>query len=366
LCLIILVPTLQHTMVSPNCSAMALPEVIGPSEVFSSLGHWSTAVYIILALHVVPVWIIGTMFLLRVKKQNPPDLVHPVSVLISVPQLLMLLTSAAILVPSLGKYVEVLLEIVICVGLVKFLQLSLTLCGGQDGLISSCAHKGILLPVGSPPIVCLLPCTKPAITKYNLSWVMLGPFVLLGAKALILVVDLIYLSVDYTPSGEFVSFDNIHNLLAFPVGLGAIYCLNIYLVIINDCLAGNSKRLIGLVLVLEFILFDCLRLFFIFLTGTGMLTCVPPFLSQDMVVHLLKNIMKAFLATFMGIPYLSLCAQKTERNKDDDPGIDEKDNVWVAETHSNNLQGITNKQEHEQHAQDVLEEDSELDQQRSI
>ena len=164
-------------------------------------------------------------------------------------------------------YPQVLLEIVICVGLVKFLQLSLTLCGGQDGLISSCAHKGILLPVGSPPIVCLLPCTKPAITKYNLSWVMLGPNVLLGAKALILVVDLIYLSVDYTPSGEFVSFDNIHNLLAFPVGLGAIYCLNIYLVIINECLAGNSKRLIGLILVLEFILFDCLRLFFIFLTG---------------------------------------------------------------------------------------------------
>ena len=43
-----------------------------------------------------------------------------------------------------------------------------------------------------------------------------------------------------------------------------------------------------------------------------MLTCVPPYLSQDMVVHLLKNIIKAFLATFMGIPYLTICAEKTE------------------------------------------------------
>ena len=162
---------------------------------------------------------------------------------------------------------QVLLELVLCVGLVKFLQLSLTLCGGQDSLISCCSQRGILLPVGSPPLVCLLPCTKPAITKYNLSCVMLGPYVLLGAKAFVLVVDLIYLSIDYIPSGDFLAVDNIHNLLSFPISLGAIYCLNIFLVIINDCLAGNKKRFLGLVLLLEFILFDCQRLFFIFLTG---------------------------------------------------------------------------------------------------
>ena len=174
-------------------------------------------------------------------------------------------------------------------------------------------------------MVCLLPAAKPAITNKNLSWVLLGPYILLGAKAVILVVDVIYLLVDYTPSGEFLSFDNLHNLVSFPIGLVAIYCLNIFLVVINDCLAGNSKRLLGLVILLEFILFDCMRLFFIFLTGmmsckdiqmdeqffftgTGMLTCVPPYLSKDIVVHFLKNIIKAFLATFIGVPYLSLCA----------------------------------------------------------
>ena len=37
-----------------------------------------------------------------------------------------------------------------------------------------------------------------------------------------------------------------------------------------------------------------------------MLTCVPP-LSLHMVAHFLKNIIKAFLATFIGIPFLGLC-----------------------------------------------------------
>ena len=73
--------------------------------------------------------------------------------------------------------------------------------------------------------------------------------------------------------------------------------------------------------------------------GTGMLTCVPPFLSQTLVAHTLKNyikvtiifiifildffiitnsiikflvIIQAFLATFVGIPYLTLCAGNTD------------------------------------------------------
>ena len=79
--------------------------------------------------------------------------------------------------------------------------------------------------------------------------------------------------------------------------------------------------------------------------GTGMLTCVPPFLSQTLVAHTLKNYIKvtiifiifildffiitinitiikflvfiqAFLATFVGIPYLTLCAGNTELQVD--------------------------------------------------
>ena len=46
--------------------------------------------------------------------------------------------------------------------------------------------------------------------------------------------------------------------------------------------------------------------------GTGMLSCVHPHLSLERVEHLLKNCIKAFLATFIGVPFLSLCSGRIE------------------------------------------------------
>ena len=93
------------------------------------------------------------------------------------------------------------------------------------------------------------------------------PHVLLAYKVVLLAVDLIYLLLGYTPSGTFIALDNLHNILSFPVGLFAIYAYTMFNFLMNDVMEGNSKRLLGIVLLLEFILFDCLRLFFIFLTG---------------------------------------------------------------------------------------------------
>lgn len=49
-------------------------------------------------------------------------------------------------------------------------------------------------------------------------------------------------------------------------------------------------------------------------TGTGMLHCVPPFLSQKIVEHLMKNYIKAFLATGIGLAMMKLVAE-SERIK---------------------------------------------------
>ena len=43
--------------------------------------------------------------------------------------------------------------------------------------------------------------------------------------------------------------------------------------------------------------------------GTEMLTCVPPYLSQSLVVHLMKNYIKAFVATGLGLAMINLVAQ---------------------------------------------------------
>ena len=47
-----------------------------------------------------------------------------------------------------------------------------------------------------------------------------------------------------------------------------------------------------------------------------MLQCVPPFLSQKLVEHLMKNYIKAFLATGIGLAMMNLVAEvETEKIK---------------------------------------------------
>ena len=129
-----------------------------------------------------------------------------------------------------------------------------------------------MLAVGSSSFLCLLPCNNQRVTKNRLSLVMWGPSILLGVKIAILAVDLIHLLIGYKLSGYYLDVDNIHKILNIPAGLIAIYFLNIYISIINECLQGNTKRLLGTILLVEYILFDCLRLFFIFLTSMN--TCL--------------------------------------------------------------------------------------------
>jgi len=295
-----------------NCLELNIPPVVGPAEVYSSLGHWNTAVYVILVLHLVPVWVVSTLSLAKLSTSLPPTQVPTTAWLITIPPAIMSATTAAIMVPSLGKYVEVLLEIIICVGLVKFIQLSILLCGGEENVVSVCRKRKIQLPIGVPPFICLLPCRKPQVSYWNLNLMIFTPALLLAVKVCILATDLFFIIIGYNPSGDFIALDNLHHIIAFPVGLLAIYFYTMFNVIMNDCLKGNNKRFLGIVLLAQFILFDCLRLFFIFQTSSGMLTCVPPFLSQELVVHLQKNYIKAFLATGLGLPFIKLCLSKVD------------------------------------------------------
>ena len=42
-----------------------LPAIVGPVQVFESIGHWNTAVLVILALHLLPVWAVAATLLCR-------------------------------------------------------------------------------------------------------------------------------------------------------------------------------------------------------------------------------------------------------------------------------------------------------------
>ena len=86
-------------------------------------------------------------------------------------------------------------------------------------------------------------------------------------KIIILSVDLIYLLVGYSPSGYYLDLDNIHAVLNIPAGLLGIYCYNIYLGPTGQFLGENSRKHLGPILLMEYVLFDVLRLFYVFLAG---------------------------------------------------------------------------------------------------
>ena len=90
---------------------------------------------------------------------------------------------------------------------------------------------------------------------------------LFSLKIIILSVDLIYLIVGYTPSGSYLHLDNIHAVLNIPAGLLGIYCYNIFLGPSSQYLGARSRKHLGTILLMEYVLFDVLRLFYVFLAG---------------------------------------------------------------------------------------------------
>ena len=90
---------------------------------------------------------------------------------------------------------------------------------------------------------------------------------LFSLKMIILSVDLIYLIVGYTPSGSYLHLDNIHAVLNIPAGLLGIYSYNIFLGPSSQYLGDSSRKHLGTILLMEYVLFDVLRLFYVFLAG---------------------------------------------------------------------------------------------------
>ena len=48
-----------------SCKLEAATVMVGPLQVYESIGHWNTAVLVILSLHLLPVWALATTFLCR-------------------------------------------------------------------------------------------------------------------------------------------------------------------------------------------------------------------------------------------------------------------------------------------------------------
>ena len=103
-------------------------------------------------------------------------------------------------------------------GIVQYVQFVTQEMGGVDQLITFCHNNNIVYNLGSPPFVCLMPLKQPAPTRFLMSLAKWGPIMLFCVKISILSVDIIYLLLNYHPSGWYLDVDNIHYVLSIPAG----------------------------------------------------------------------------------------------------------------------------------------------------
>eukprot|EP00088_Acartia_fossae_P058693 TRINITY_DN6907_c0_g1_i1.p1 TRINITY_DN6907_c0_g1~~TRINITY_DN6907_c0_g1_i1.p1 ORF type:complete len:303 (+),score=12.87 TRINITY_DN6907_c0_g1_i1:116-1024(+) len=290
-----------------NCSALEDGSLIGPKQVYESIYHWNTAVYVILALHAIPLWIISSMIISKLKSTCESELRVPLLFVTLVPPTLLIFFSIGIIIPSTGPFIQLLGDMTICIGMVEFVLLTTRLAGGSKILVQRCTDSKTGLPIAAPPFVCLAVVKQPIVTLRKLNIIQLLPVTLIFLKSALLIIK-IFESATYEPGEEPLSV--IARYLSIPIGLVGVYTYTIYLILVAQVMKESPTRTLGFVLLGFFVLSDATELFFLFLKGTKMLTCVPPALPLSSVEHLLKNCIKGFLTFAAGMPYLKICSGK--------------------------------------------------------
>lgn len=202
---------------SSQC-AQIIPGYVGFLEAHTILGWWGISMYTILALHVLPIFVFSVVTWRRLRSSSSNTSAR-LLYLVSIPLLLVSITSAGILFPFSGKYLETLLEVVISLGIVQFIGYIIDTSGGMSQFVENCLIENIPINFGSPPFFCLLPLKQPLPTKRKISLTKWGPILLFCVKISVLSVDLIYFILDYHQSGYYLHVDNIHYILSIPAGL---------------------------------------------------------------------------------------------------------------------------------------------------
>lgn len=105
-------------------------------------------------------------------------------------------------------------------GIVQYVQYVTLEMGGLSQLISFCHSHNILYNLGSPPFICFMPLKQPTPSKFLMSVAKWGPIMLFCVKISILSVDIIYILLNYHPSGWYLDVDNIHYVISIPAGEG--------------------------------------------------------------------------------------------------------------------------------------------------
>ena len=153
--------------------------------------------------------------------------------------------------------------------MVSFNSFVLSVFGDSLNLAEVCFKDKIVVPLGAPPCCFLQPCNKPIITTRNLNFLTIGTKLLVAVKIAILVIEILLSAVGYPRDpGNFIAVDNIHQIVQFPICLVGMYFYTMFIIIAYQVLKKDNKKFLGFIILLQFVFFDCFRLFYVFLAGS--------------------------------------------------------------------------------------------------
>ena len=149
-------------------------------------------------------------------------------------------------------------------GILLYQKLVIFISDGVNGVVSTCQKKKITLPTWAPPC-CLFPFLPTVeVTARNLSFITTVPMFLLSIKIFNMIIQIIGgVSTDLS----FESFEGIITTISLLLTIFTIYNFTMFNIIIENVLEGDKRRFLGVLLLVEYILFDSQRGFFKLLSG---------------------------------------------------------------------------------------------------
>merc|ERR1711892_917750 len=170
------------------------------------------------------------------------------------PVLHITLTISALLSPPTAPLVSLFQDSVSVSSMLVFTAHTTRLLGGVDNIakLATTTHPSTC-PIGTPPLCCLLPCTKPVLTPRIVFLILLPVKLLSGVIIVNFLINMFLVYSGFYPSRDFGDIANIHNLLIIPFFISCMYTYKVFIAVTSPMLPGTNHTLRGVLIFIMFV-----------------------------------------------------------------------------------------------------------------
>ena len=223
---------------------------LGPSTLYLLFGPTILVVYSVIIILIIFLWFYALYF----RSITSNIYLNQITFLQFSPVLHITLTLPVLISPPTAPLVSLLQDILSVLSMLVFTNLTTTLLGGMDNItkLANTSHP-TTCPIGTPPLCCLRPCTKPAITPRIVRLIMF-PLKLLSVAIIInFLINMFLVFSGFYPSRVFGHLTNLHNILIIPFFLSCMYTYKVFISVTSVMLPNTNHTLRGILIFIMFV-----------------------------------------------------------------------------------------------------------------